>query len=59
MSLITRFWWALFYATLAYLFFAFLGAAQLVPVEKGDILSTFGFAFLVVIGFLELTSLKL
>ena len=59
MSLIARFWWALFYATLAFFIFTFLGAVGLVPVEKGMILSNLGFVFLIVLGFLELTSLKL
>lgn len=59
MSLITRVWWSLFYATIAFLLFVFLGAVGLVPVEKGMILSNFGFAFLIVVAFLELTSFKL
>ena len=59
MSLIARFWWALFYATLAFFIFAFLGAVGLVPVEKGMILSNFGFVLLIVVAFMELTSLKL
>lgn len=59
MSLLSRLWWMLFFGTLLYLFFIFLGAAGLVPLDRGSFLSDFGFAFVFVLIFLELTSFKL